>query len=181
MMQDCETVRAKAPTSVPEQPRKQPPQTHGTSEIPKNVSKQFREQAQPPNGPSVKKSEDADGLHDRNLKTSQWVTMFTPVNTPTTNPAIPVVAFDADIPEIELDALIYRQPEAVDDAKHIKALDFPYSRASLGLWYGHVGGTDQGEPGDSDPELLAVLEGLAWASPQGHGLSGVDLGVAQEL
>jgi hypothetical protein len=204
-MQDYKILNIKAPTSAlgstphkPNKSRKQPHQTHDTSETPKNRSKQSHEHSQPRNGPSVKESEDAVGpnhpvqdgfgfdhatLHDRNLKTCQWVTMFTPMNTPTTKPAIPVVAFNADIPEIELDGLIYQQPEAVDNAKHIKALGFPYSYPSLGLCYEHIGSTDQGEPCDSDAELLAEIEGLAWASSGGHSFSGalVDLSVAQEL
>ena len=199
-MQDCKTLHKKAPTTAlgstphePKKPREQPDETHDTSKTPKNVTKQFHEQPQPGNGRSVKKSKNAIGqahpvqnefefdhaaLHDRNLKTSQWLTMFTPMNTPTTTPAIPVAAFHADIPEIKLDALIYGQTEAVDDAKHIKAPVFPYSHASLGVWYEHVSRIDD-EPADSDAERLAMLEGLAWASSQSGAL--VDLSVAQEL
>ena len=200
-MQNYKTLHLIVPTTAigstphePKKPREQPDETHDTSKTPKNVTKQFHEQSQPGNGRSVEKSENAvepehpmqnefefdhAALHDRNLKTFQWVTMFTPMNTPTTTPAIPVAAFHADIPEIKLDALIYWQTEAVDDAKHIKAPVFPYSHASLGDRYEHVSRIDRGEPADSDAERLAVLEGLAWASPQSGAL--VDLSVAQEL
>jgi len=186
-MQDHhKTLRINSPTSVlaskPQGKKKQTQQreTHCNSRITENGSKESNEQSSPKDGLLVKELEEL--VKPEHLDEYQWLPMCTPMNTPT---ARPVATLDAEIPQFNLDVPFHRQSDAVHNARHIKALKFPYSCAILGPRYEQVGSAEQGEPGDLNAELLAVVEGLAWASPQvGISLSvalGVDLGLAQDI
>jgi hypothetical protein len=187
IMQDHhKTLHINSPTNVlasKPQDQKKPTQqreTHCNSRITENGLKESNEQSSPKDGLLVKELEDP--VKPEHLDEYQWLPMCTPMNTPT---AKPVAVFNANIPQFDLNVPFHRQSNAVHNARHIKALMFPYSRASLRPRYEQVGSTEQGELGEPDAELLAMVEGLAWASPQvGFSLLvalGVDPGLARDL